>query len=65
MNSQLRNLLHKQECSQYEYVKNKELFDAAVDAGMISPPERYEKSRITDGSKSDSSYWYRWRILDT
>lgn len=65
MNNLFEDLLKKKECSEYEYLKDKELFDVAVDAGMISSPERYEKSRITDGSKSDSSYWYRWRILDT
>ena len=59
----MNDLFNKKECSEYEYLKNKELFDIAIKSGLISTPERFEKSRISTGSISDSQYWYRWRLL--
>lgn len=64
MNNQFARILGKKECSEYEYISNKVLFDDAVKSGLISEPERYEKSTITDGARVEIKYGYRWQILD-
>lgn len=55
-------IMEKEECSEWEYMKYKELFDAAVKSGHISLPQRFEKRKISHDKKEEISYSYTWKL---
>lgn len=57
-------LLYKKECSEYEYKIYKQLFDEAVNSGVISSPQKYEKIKITSGAGTSIEYAYKWIIKE-
>ena len=58
------NLVEIRECTEQEYLHNKEFFNAAVKSGLISEPEKFEKRKISHAGGFDVTYGYRWKVLD-
>ena len=61
------DILSKKECTEAQYEQYKELFDNAVESGLISKPEKFEKSKISSGRNGnviDIQYSYKWEIKD-
>ena len=58
------DILKKKECTETVYNRFKEQFDAAVQAGLISSPENFDKTTITHGGRTDTTAYYRWKLTD-
>lgn len=61
-NNNFNNILNRKECSEAEYIQFRTLFDDAVNAGLISSPEKFQKTMIEHGLSKDIHYSYRWEL---